>query len=358
MSKLYNVGIYCRLSVDDASNTQKHNYIDGDESGSIENQRQMLSQFVLLQGWIETKVYCDDGYSGGHFHRPGFQQMIEDAKKGVIDLILCKDLSRLGRDYIEVGRYTDVLFPTWKCRFIALLDEIDTANDDNDMLHFRSLMNDYHLKDLSNKIKTVFSAKAMKSGYLTGRPPYGYVREESKSHLLIPDLQAAEVIRRIFAMRADGASYSTIARTLNTDGVMTANDYWAVRNGKTIKKPSLWYIQVVKNILRCEMYNGTLINNKKPSLSYKAGEKRLSANGYATKTLMSRSLTAKHGKRCRRLNAPRLKKERHRQNASPPFSEASCFVWNVAHLCRRRQWDIPKTAFGNGRVLHIAATVT
>ncbi|MDD4493878.1 MAG: recombinase family protein [Eubacteriales bacterium] len=274
MSKLYNVGIYCRLSVDDASNTQKHNYIDGDESGSIENQRIMLSQFVLLQGWIETKVYCDDGYSGGHFHRPGFQQMIEDAKKGVIDLILCKDLSRLGRDYIEVGRYTDVLFPTWKCRFIALLDEIDTANDDNDMLHFRSLMNDYHLKDLSNKIKTVFSAKAMKSGYLTGRSPYGYVREESKSHLLIPDPQAAEVIRRIFAMRADGASYNTIARTLNTDGVMTANDYWAVRNGKTIKKPSLWYIQVVKNILRCEMYNGTLINNKKPSLSYKAGDKR------------------------------------------------------------------------------------
>lgn len=274
MSKLYNVGIYCRLSMEDAKNAHKHNYIDGDDSSSIENQRQMLSQFVLLQGWLETKVYCDDGYGGGTFNRPGFQQMIGDAQKGVIDLILCKDLSRLGRDYIEVGRYTDILFPSWGCRFIALLDEIDTANDDNDMLHFRSLMNDYHLKDLSNKIKIVFNAKAMKSGYLNGRPPYGYMRKEKKAHILVPEPEAAEVIRRIFAMRKDGASYNTIARTLNEDGVITANDYWAVKSGKPLGKKSLWYVQVVKNILRCEMYNGTLINNKKPSLSYKAGDKR------------------------------------------------------------------------------------
>lgn len=111
MSELYNVGIYCRLSVDDANNTQRHNYIDGDESSSIENQRALLSKFTLLQGWIETKVYIDDGYSGGNFNRPGFNRMIEDARNGVINLILCKDLSRLGRDYIEVGRYTDILFP-------------------------------------------------------------------------------------------------------------------------------------------------------------------------------------------------------------------------------------------------------
>ena len=274
MPGVYNVGIYCRLSVHDASNTQKHNHIEGDESTSMENQRALLSQFVLMQGWIETKVYLDDGFSGGNFNRPGFNQMIKDAENGVINLILCHDLSRFGRDYIEVGRYTDVLFPLWGCRFIALLDEVDTAKDDNDMMHFRSLMNDYYLRDLSHKIKAVFSAKAQKTGYLNGRPPYGYLRKEEKSHLLVPEPVAASVIQRIYDLRAAGASYNTIARTLNSDGVPTPLTYWAARNRKTLEKPCLWYVQVVKNILRCEVYIGTLVNNKKPSLSHKSDQRR------------------------------------------------------------------------------------
>ena len=111
MNKLYRAGLYCRLSVDDANNSAKaKNYIPADESVSIENQREMLSKFVMLNGWVEVKTYIDDGFSGGNFQRPGFLEMLEDARKGVINLILVKDLSRLGRDYVEVGRYTELLW--------------------------------------------------------------------------------------------------------------------------------------------------------------------------------------------------------------------------------------------------------
>lgn len=133
MNKLYKVGIYCRLSVDDASNSAKaKNYIPADESVSIENQREMLSKFAMLNGWVETKTYCDDGYSGGNFQRPGFLEMLEDARNGIINLILVKDLSRLGRDFVEVGRYTDVVFPSLGCRFVSVLDCLDSEGDNTD----------------------------------------------------------------------------------------------------------------------------------------------------------------------------------------------------------------------------------
>ena len=141
MAKQYKVGIYCRLSVDDASNSAKaKGYIPSDESVSIENQYEILSKFVMLNGWIEVKTYQDDGYSGGNFQRPGFLEMLEDARHGLINLILVKDLSRLGRDFVEVGRYTDVIFPSLGCRFVSVLDCLDSEGDNTDMLHFRSLM--------------------------------------------------------------------------------------------------------------------------------------------------------------------------------------------------------------------------
>ena len=107
----------------------------------------------------KTKTYVDDGYSGGNFQRPGFLEMLEDARKGIINLILVKDLSRLGRDFVEVGRYADVVFPSLGCRFVSVLDCLDSEEDNTDMLHFRSLMNDYHLRDLSNKIRSVLRSK-------------------------------------------------------------------------------------------------------------------------------------------------------------------------------------------------------
>ncbi len=268
--KLYNVGIYCRLSVDDASNSAKSGYIPADESVSIENQYELLSKFVMLNGWTEVKVYRDDGYSGGNFQRPAFLEMLEDARHGLINLILVKDLSRLGRDFVEVGRYTDVVFPSLRCRFVSVLDCLDSEGDNTDMLHFRSLMNDYHLKDLSGKIKSVLHAK-MRSGQFIGAfAPYGYRKSKEDSHKLAIDQEAAAVVRRIFELRAGGMAYGKIAAALNHEGVSTPRWHWETHYGKgNCKYANLWKYATVKSILRNEVYLGSLIQNRTGSRSYK-----------------------------------------------------------------------------------------
>lgn len=271
MKKLYKVGIYCRLSVEDAVNSAKaKNYIPSDESVSIENQYEILSKFVMLNGWVEVKTYRDDGYSGGNFQRPGFQEMLEDARSGLINLILVKDLSRLGRDFVEVGRYTDVVFPSLGCRFVSVLDCLDSEGDNTDMLHFRSLMNDYHLKDLSSKIKSVLHAK-MKSGqYLGAYAPYGYRKSEDDKHQLVIDEEAAAVVRRIFEMRRSGMAYGKITAALNQDGILSPRWYWAIHYGNgSCKCSKLWAYATVKNILNDAVYTGTLTQNRTGSRSYK-----------------------------------------------------------------------------------------
>lgn len=269
MTKLYNVGIYTRLSIDDTNNRQKKNVRPDDDSGSIENQRLLLSKFCMISGWIETKVYTDDGYSGGNFNRPGFKQMIEDIKKGVINLVLVKDLSRLGRDYIEVGRYTEVLFPSWGCRFVSLLDDLDTDKEDNDMLHFRSLMNDYHLKDISNKIKAVTHSRARAGGFFTGKPPYGYMRSAEDKHQLLIDDYAADIIRKIYALRLDGWGLNRIAEHLNSERIPSPRDYMDQCKGKEIPRPTLWMCATLKNIVRLETYIGNMVQLRVRNVSYK-----------------------------------------------------------------------------------------
>ena len=271
MKKLYKVGIYCRLSVDDASNSAKvKNYIPADESVSIENQYELLSKFVMLNGWTEVKSYRDDGYSGGNFQRPGFLEMLEDARHGLINLILVKDLSRLGRDFVEVGRYTDVIFPSLGCRFVSVLDCLDTEGDNTDMLHFRSLMNDYHLKDLSGKIKSVLHAKMRSGQYIAAYAPYGYRKSAADRHRLVIDEEAAAVVRRMFELRRGGMAYGKIAAVLNREGILSPRWYWAKRYGNgSCKYANLWMYATVKNILTNEVYTGNLIQNQTGSRSYK-----------------------------------------------------------------------------------------
>lgn len=271
MKKLYKVGIYCRLSVDDASNSTKaKNYIPADESVSIENQYELLSKFVMLNGWTEVKSYRDDGYSGGNFQRPGFLEMLEDARHGLINLILVKDLSRLGRDFVEVGRYTDVIFPSLGCRFVSVLDCLDTEGDNTDMLHFRSLMNDYHLKDLSNKVKSVLHAKMCSGQYIAAYAPYGYRKSEEDRHRLVIDEEAAAVVRRMFELRRGGMAYGKIAAVLNREGILSPRWYWAKRYGNgSCKYANLWMYATVKNVLTNEVYTGNLIQNQTGSRSYK-----------------------------------------------------------------------------------------
>lgn len=271
MTRRYNVGIYCRLSVDDASNSAKaKNCIPDDESMSIENQYKLLSKFVMLNGWVEVRTYKDDGYSGGNFQRPGFQRMLEDARAGVINLILVKDLSRLGRDFVEVGRYTDVIFPSLGCRFVSVLDCLDTEGDSTDMLHFRSLMNDYYLKDLSNKVKSVLRAK-MKSGqYLAAYAPYGYRKSDEDKHKLVIDEETAAVVRKMYKQRQEGMAYGKIAAALNSGGVLSPRWYWAINYGNgSCRFSKLWTATTVKNILNDPVYTGRLVQNSTGTRSYK-----------------------------------------------------------------------------------------
>ena len=273
MSTLYKVGIYCRLSVDDASNTSKaKNYIPSDGSTSIENQRELLSKFVMLNGWVEVKTYVDDGYSGGNFQRPGFLEMLEDARNGVINLILVKDLSRLGRDFVEVGRYADTVSPSLGCRFVSMLDCLDSESDNTDMLHFRSLMNDYHLRDLSSKTKSVLHSKKQAGQYVGACPPYGYQRSSENRHKLVIDRDAAGIVRRIFQMRLAGTAYGKIVAVLNLENILSPREYWRQCSGKSAGK-SHWNYAMVKHILTNELYVGTLVMNYTGSRSYKDSTK-------------------------------------------------------------------------------------
>ena len=221
---------------------------------------------------VEAKTYRDDGYSGGNFQRPGFREMLDDARNGLINLILVKGLSRLGRDFVEVGRYTDVVFPSLGCRFVSVLDCLDSEGDNTDMLHFRSLMNDYHLKDLSNKIKSVLHAKKKSGQFLGAFAPYGYRKCEDDKHKLLIDEEAAAIVRRIFEMRRSGTSYGGIAAALNQEGILSPRWHWETHYGKgSCKYAKTWAYATIRNILRDKVYLGTLTQNRTGSRSYKDG---------------------------------------------------------------------------------------
>ena len=187
MQENYIVGIYARLSRDDER---------AGESVSIENQKEMLSRYVREQGWTLYDYYCDDGVSGTTFDRPGLNRLVQDAADHKINLVLCKDLSRLGRDYIEAGKYTDFVFPSLGCRFIALNDGVDMFRKNNEMLVIlKNVMNDLYARDTSSKIKAV-KLSTFKSGKYVGcYAPLGYKKSEADKHILEIDPVTAPVAR-------------------------------------------------------------------------------------------------------------------------------------------------------------------
>jgi DNA invertase Pin-like site-specific DNA recombinase len=272
MKKLYNAGLYVRLSVEDAANSQKRGKGNPfqHESASVENQKAILREYAHLRGWNIFQTYADDGFSGGNYERPAFNEMIEDAKAGLINLILVKDLSRLGRDYIETGRYTEEVLPSLGVRFVALMDDIDSEGT-ADFLPFRSLLNDYHLKDLSRKIKTVLRAKAENGGYVGAFAPYGFMKNPSNPGRLAVDDYAAEVVQRIFKMRVQGMSYTKIAAALNRDGILAPRDYCYQREGKPnpYNEHNVWQSVTVRVLLKNEAYLGHSVKFKKGTASYK-----------------------------------------------------------------------------------------
>lgn len=265
IEKTYNVGIYCRLSNDDER--------DG-ESVSIENQKLLLQSYVRQRGWNEIAVYCDDGYSGTNFDRPGVKCLIEDAKAKKINLILVKDLSRFGRNYIEFGQYTDYLFPSLGCRFIALNNGIDTMSDNGstDVMCFLNLFNEFYSRDTSKKVKAVKRACAESGKFMGTYPAYGYKRDPEDKHHLVIDEETAPTVRRIFAMRAAGTGFRAIAVTLNEEGVLPPGALYYQRKGRSDPRNvnHKWAETTVKALIRSEVYIGNMVQGKTGTLSYKS----------------------------------------------------------------------------------------
>ena len=262
--KTYNVGIYCRLSNDDER--------DG-ESVSIENQKLLLQSYVRQMGWNEVDIYIDDGYTGTNFNRPGVQRLIEDAKAKRINLILVKDLSRFGRNYIEIGQYTDYLFPSIGCRFVALNNGVDTEsnNGSTDVMCFLNLFNEFYSRDTSKKVKAVKRACAENGKFMGTYPAYGYKRDNEDKHHLVIDEDTAPIVRRIFSMRATGMGFTGIAAHLNEEGIPSPGMLYYQRRGKADPRRvnHKWAGETVKHLIRNEVYIGNMVQGKTGTVSYK-----------------------------------------------------------------------------------------
>ena len=203
------VAMYIRLSRED---------LRLGESLSVENQRILLTNYAEEQGWRNVTEYVDDGYSGVNFDRPSFKRMMNDVHDGKINLIICKDMSRFGRNYIQVGEFTDYILPSAGCGLIALNDGVDTRlNIENDMMPFRNLFNEFYCRDLSKKVKTGRNVRCQQGKYLGSYAPLGYILDPKDRYHYVIDPFGAELVKRIFAMRCGGMSKLAIAKKMNDE---------------------------------------------------------------------------------------------------------------------------------------------
>ena len=217
--KIYLVGIYCRLSKDDGTDN---------ESASIATQKSILTDYVKKQGWHIAKTYVDDGYSGTNFQRPSFQNMIKDIESGLINCVITKDLSRLGRNYLDCGLYLEVFFPEHNVRYIAVNDGVDTLNKSAmDITPFRNILNEMYAADISVKIKSAYRARFQQGKFMGTTAPYGYIKDPADhNHLLIDD-KVAHVVREIFDLALAGNGIAKIRKHINKQHVLRPAAYAA-----------------------------------------------------------------------------------------------------------------------------------
>ena len=261
----YRVGIYIRLSKEDE---EKEKY---SESESVQNQRTLLMQYIKENKFNFVAEYVDDGVSGTSFDRPAFNKMIDDIEQGKINMVITKDLSRLGRNYVQSGYYTETYFPEHNVRYIAILDNIDTALDsaNNDIAPFKSILNEMYAKDTSKKINSVLQSKRNNGEYL-GTAPYGYKKDpENKYHLVI-DEEAAEVVRTVFRMFLEGYGTMQIADYLSEQKIPIPSDYNKRNRGTKSISYGLWPQSTVRFILSNEVYTGTVVQGKRKKISFKS----------------------------------------------------------------------------------------
>ena len=264
-NQIRKTALYCRLSQDDG--------IEGD-SNSIQNQKAILQKFAEDHHFPSPCFYVDDGFSGGNFQRPAFQQMISDMENGEIGIIVTKDLSRLGRNQLHTGLYIEERFPMFGVRYIAINDNVDTdSSESNDLMPFKNLFNEWFIRDTSRKIRAVLKAKAERGERLGTRAPYGY-RKDPDTKKLIVDEEAAAIVRRIFAMCAGGSGPSQIARILKKEQILTPTMYAYTRFGMNhtcldTAHPYNWSDSAIANLLENEIYLGNTVNMKYSTKSYK-----------------------------------------------------------------------------------------
>ena len=259
----YHAALYIRLSKEDESEGP---------SQSVQNQESLLREFVQQHRLSVYDTYVDDGWSGTNFDRPGFQRMITDIEAKKVNMVITKDLSRLGRDYILTGHYMERYFPEHRVRYISLLDGIDTGVDStaNDITPFRAIMNDMYAKDISKKIKSVKRDKQRKGQFIGGKPVYGYKMHPTEKNKIVIDEEVAPIVRRIFALALSGMSCRNIAILLNQEGVPTPAAYANLPVARPGPYTGLWSSERISDMLQNETYIGNMVQGRSVKISYKS----------------------------------------------------------------------------------------
>ena len=259
----YHVALYIRLSKEDEKEGP---------SESVTNQKSLLNEFVQQHRLSVYDTYIDDGWSGTNFDRPDFQRMLGDIEDRKVNMVITKDLSRLGRDYIMTGHYMERYFPEKQVRYISLLDGIDTGVEStaNDITPFRAIMNDMYAKDISRKIKSVKRDKQRKGQFIGGKPVYGYKMHPAEKNKIVIDKGAAPTVRRIFGMALEGMSCRQIATQLNAEGVPTPAAYAGLPVPKSGPYTGLWSSERISEMLQNETYIGNMVQGRSVKLSYKS----------------------------------------------------------------------------------------
>lgn len=268
----FKAGLYLRLSKDDERQG---------ESVSIETQRAILTDYCIAHGFTIHKEYVDDGYSGLNFNRPGFQKLLEDVEAAEINMVITKDLSRLGRDYIMTGYYAEVFFTTKGIRYIALADDVDSLKGNSDILPFKNILNEMYVRDISKKIKHAKHQRAKQGLFIGSQAPYGYRRNENAPNHLVPDTEAAEVVKTIFSLAEKGLGNVAIARELQSRQIITPavykyqkGDMRFVRYSSIAKeKPYDWCAATVGQIINNRVYLGELASLKTETVNCKTKQR-------------------------------------------------------------------------------------
>lgn len=270
----YVVGIYCRLSKDDEQSG---------ESVSIGTQRSILTEYCQQHGYSIYKVYIDDGYSGLNFNRPGFKELLGDVERGAVNMVITKDLSRLGRDYIMTGYYSEIFFQTKGVRYIALADDVDSLKGTNEIAPFKNILNEMYARDISKKVKNAKRQRAKQGLFIGSQAPYGYRKDPNNKNQLIIDPEAAEVVSHIFSLALDGLGSVAIASELEKQKIPTpaVNKYQhgdprfarysSIQNGDYYS----WRSATISQILTNRVYTGELTSLKTETQNCKTRQRSL-----------------------------------------------------------------------------------